>query len=274
MGEVVSMSNTQKATSPILFEKYRVLSSSSSLINQLVYASYCRVSFLGSMKIPFNFGRGKKKQVSAPQEKVNPSNFTSKEHQHPIPPPEHPKQYRAIGLFYGRYKPEENKQNRGFLFLEDNQVIDAVLLGKIMCIAEKHIDLEKKHLWVVYPRQQKDSDKFQVQITGIWEPETLKINSLNKFIPTENLIAKSGQFSIRGEVIYYNPEEERIIVKIIQSSSPKKATSNFLKLELKGNCENNILGHFVDFEVNYNNNILVINKARDLGFLAVKYVNK
>lgn len=224
------------------------------------------------MKIPFNFGRGKKKQAEVKQEKVSPSSFTLKEHQHPIPPPEHPKQYRAIGLFYGRYKPDENKPNRGVLLLEDNQVIDAVLLGKIICIVEKRIDLEKKHLWVVYPRLQKETNKFQVQIMGIWEPETLKVNSLNEFIPTKNLIGNSGYFSIRGEVIYYNPEEERIIVKIIQS--PSTTSSNFLKLELTGIYNSNLLGHFVDFEVIYNNNILVINKTRDLGFLAVKYVSK
>jgi hypothetical protein len=211
------------------------------------------------MKVPFNFGKGKS---------------SLKEYQHPIPAPEHPKQYRAIGLLYGRYQPDEAKSNRGILILDNNQILDAVLLGKVICIVKKHLDLEKKHLWVVYPRMQKNSDNFHVQITGVWEPETLKYDSQNQFISTQSLIPESRYFSIRGEVVFYNEEDERIIVKIIQSSSGKNAKSNFLKLELKGILDINPLGHFFDLEVELQDQILVITKAQDLGFLAVKYTPK
>jgi len=70
----------------------------------------------------------------------------------PIPPPDKPKQYRAIGLLRGKYVPGEEIE-RGTLITSDGTSIDAVVLGRLLgLVKSSRIDLEKDHLWVVYPR--------------------------------------------------------------------------------------------------------------------------
>ena len=93
--------------------------------------------------------------------------------QHPIPPASEPMQYRAIGLVYGKYTPSEEQFTKGELHTEDGTVIDSVLLGRVMSLVKKHIDLEKSHLWVVYPRTREKQYDLHLQIMGIWEPENL-----------------------------------------------------------------------------------------------------
>ncbi|MBE9063880.1 hypothetical protein [cf. Phormidesmis sp. LEGE 11477] len=70
----------------------------------------------------------------------------------PISLPSEPRQYRAIGLLKGKYVASEEQLNRGDIQAEDGTLIDAVLLGRVTSLLKKHIDLEKDHLWVVYPR--------------------------------------------------------------------------------------------------------------------------
>ena len=69
----------------------------------------------------------------------------------PISPPDMAKQYRAIGLLRGKYVPSEEIE-RGTLITSDGSIIDAVVLGKLLGLLKARIDLEKEHLWVVYPR--------------------------------------------------------------------------------------------------------------------------
>lgn len=70
----------------------------------------------------------------------------------PIPASPNPKQYRAIGLLQGKYIPGEEIE-RGTLVTTDGTQIDAVILGKLLgLVKSSHVDLEKEHLWVVYPR--------------------------------------------------------------------------------------------------------------------------
>ena len=76
----------------------------------------------------------------------------------PIPPPEHPKQYRAIGLLWGKYVPGE-EITQGTLVTGDGTNIDAVILGKLLGLLKSRIDLEKEHLWVVYPRTRDRGEK-------------------------------------------------------------------------------------------------------------------
>jgi hypothetical protein len=108
-----------------------------------------------------------------------PSEPESPAHPQPIAPPSEPMQYRAIGLVQGTYTPDEEQFNHGNVITDDGAVIDAVLLGRVTSLVKKHIDLEKSHLWVVYPRTRRgdeDSDVEQdlhIQIVGVWEPETL-----------------------------------------------------------------------------------------------------
>ncbi len=82
----------------------------------------------------------------------------------PISLPSEPRQYRAIGLLKGKYISSGEQINRGDIHTEDGTLIDAVLLGRVTSLLKKHIDLEKDHLWVVYPRTLykddfKDDDK-------------------------------------------------------------------------------------------------------------------
>ncbi|MEM9149385.1 MAG: hypothetical protein AAGB19_02895 [Cyanobacteria bacterium P01_F01_bin.3] len=134
----------------------------------------------------------------------------------PISLPSEPMQYRAIGLLKGKYKASEEQFNRGDIIAEDGTVIDAVLLGRVTSLIKKHLELDKEHLWVVYPRtlykdkedaeeaksdteeanadgssDEKESVKkgpedsgleekvpaLHVQIVGVWEPETLNADA-------------------------------------------------------------------------------------------------
>jgi hypothetical protein len=92
---------------------------------------------------------------------------------HPIPPASEPKQFRAIGLIQATYHPSEESFTRGFLKTMDGHSVDAVLLGRVMSLVKKHLDLEQPHLWVVYPRTREKQHELHVQIVGVWEPETL-----------------------------------------------------------------------------------------------------
>ncbi len=93
--------------------------------------------------------------------------------QQPIPPASEPMQYRAIGLVRGKYMPSEEQFTRGFILTEDEVLIDSVLLGRVMSLVKKHIDLEQSHLWVVYPRTRERDLELHMQIVGVWEPEKL-----------------------------------------------------------------------------------------------------
>lgn len=93
--------------------------------------------------------------------------------QQPIPPASEPMQYRAIGLVRGRYIPSEEQFTRGNLLTEDGVMIDSVLLGRVMSLVKKHINLEESHLWVVYPRTREKDLELHMQVVGVWEPEKL-----------------------------------------------------------------------------------------------------
>lgn len=77
----------------------------------------------------------------------------------PIPTPGQPKQYRAIGLLQGRYVPGEEIE-RGTLITSDGTHIDAVVLSRLLgLVKSRYVDLEKEHLWVVYPRTRGMNEK-------------------------------------------------------------------------------------------------------------------
>lgn len=92
----------------------------------------------------------------------------------PIPPASEPMQYRAIGLVRGQYVASDEQFTRGTILTDDGFEIGAVLLGRVMSLVKKHVDLEQPHLWVVYPRTKEKGDgDLHVQIVGVWEPENL-----------------------------------------------------------------------------------------------------
>lgn len=224
---------------------------------------------------------------------------------HPIPPPSEPRQYRAIGLIRGRYTASQDQFTQGILLTNDGTVIDAVLLGRVMSLVKKHIDLEQEHLWVVYPRTRQKQDNLHVQIMGVWEPETLKkeddsedddLSSTDttdatdpssetpeaaEAVPTETLTPaidpnalpeiEHGYFSIRGEVVYQSQDEEKyIIVKIRQSSRGDQEKPKFFKLKLDGLAGPKAVGHFWDLHVQLEQDNLVIQESHDIGMIPVK----
>ncbi|MEM9539246.1 MAG: hypothetical protein AAGA60_06995 [Cyanobacteria bacterium P01_E01_bin.42] len=195
----------------------------------------------------------------------------------PIPPPSEPRQYRAIGLVRGLYKPVDEQLTRGILLSEDGTEIDAVLLGRTISLIKNHLNLEESHLWVVYPRTRQKDDVLHVQITGVWEPEllhpeTLEVDedeengedvreSLNETVPLED-----GYFSVRGEAIFYSQEEESIIIKISQTPRKESDKKKYFKLHLKGMLAGGrVLGHFWDIHILRQGTDLTIQEAHNLG---------
>jgi len=212
--------------------------------------------------------------------------------QHPIPPPSEPRQYRAVGLVRGRYTQSEEQFTRGMLIAADGTAIDAVLLGRVMSLVKNHLDLEQEHLWVVYPRTRQEDGNLHAQIMGVWEPETLKKSpeppsdeenqeageietsdeaSIASLPPSEADV-EDGYFSIRGEVIYQQSQDEEkyLIVKIKQAPRKNDDKMKFFKLKLKGDVGTKAIGFFWDFHVKLKADSLMIEQANNIGPLPIK----
>ncbi|MBO9999185.1 MAG: hypothetical protein J7641_09295 [Cyanobacteria bacterium SID2] len=184
----------------------------------------------------------------------------------PIPTPSEPKQYRAIGLVRGRYVPSEEQLTRGDLLTADETPVQAVLLGRVMSLVKNHVDLDREHVWVVYPRTGQKDGKLHLQIVGVWEPETLHQSGEDSTLtPIPSSEVEDGYFSVRGEVIFYSEERECIIVKIRQSPRKQNQPPKFFKVQLKGKLEGKLLRHFWDFQVLRQGEELVVQGGEDIG---------
>jgi hypothetical protein len=196
-----------------------------------------------------------------------PSNLETQsvsERKQPIPPPSHPRQYRAIGLIKAKYVQSAEQMTQGTLVTTDGAEIEAVLLGRIISLLKNHLNLEQEHLWVVYPRTKMKDERLHVQIVGVWEPETL--NQDEEIVENPGEIAEHGYFSIRGEVIFYSIEEETIIIKIKQFPRKKDEKPKFFKLKLKGILGEKPIKRFWDIKVRLQGEDLIIQQGTDLGF--------
>ena len=187
---------------------------------------------------------------------------------HPIPPVTEPLQYRAIGIVRGKYIPNDPGQfTRGHLAGADGLEIEAVVLGRVLTLMRRHLDMEKSHLWVVYPRC-READFLHLQIAGIWEPSTLaQINKsqvdLNSAENTsecnfDELPEGDNYFSVRGELIYTKPETNDLVLKIRQRSRSDGSRPLPFKLNLKGNIPLEHLRHFVSLEARRQGNQLCL----------------
>lgn len=185
------------------------------------------------------------------------------EKKQPIPPPSHPRQYRAIGLIRAKYQQSE-QMTQGSLLTTDGAEIEAVLLGRIISLIKNHLDLEQEHLWVVYPRTKMQEDRLHAQIVGVWEPETLNQDESVEIASGEE--ADHGYFSIRGEVIFYSLKEKIIIVKIKQFPRREGEKPKFFKIKLKGVLGEKPLKRFWDLKVRLQGEDLIIQEGTDLGF--------
>jgi hypothetical protein len=207
--------------------------------------------------------------------------------QHPIPPPSEPLQYRAIGLLRGCYTPHSEEELAiGTLTMLDGTVLPAVLLGRMLSLVKKYLDLKQSYLWVVYPRAgqtSKPEDGLKVQIVGVWEPELLSTHkadaseSTQVVPPTAEPVAlrslpqpEDGYFSVRGEIVYHSPDSDNIVVKIQQVSRKPQQAGRAFKLSLKGALTGKVLGYFWDLDVHRVQDALVIQKGTSVAMLPPK----
>lgn len=193
--------------------------------------------------------------------------------QQPIPPPSHPRQYRAIGLVYGQYQRSEEQLTQGMIQTPGGSAIDAVILGRVISLLKNHLDLEKPHLWVVYPRTRQENDDLHVQIVGVWEPETLNQEQSEDGEDKLSAISTSaepGYFSIRGEVIFSDQYKQTVIIKIRQSPKKEIDKPKFFKLKLFGTLPSKPVSRFWDLQVSLRGDTLIIQEGLDLGFATKK----
>lgn len=208
---------------------------------------------------------------------ANESDLKTSVRNHPIPPPSHPKQYRAIGLIQGCYTPAADALTKGTLKLDSGREIPAVLLGKTMSVLKNHLDLTRSHLWVVYPRMRQQGEDLHVQIAGVWEPEVLGSKT-----PTEDATAtptssqtepemlpiRDGVFSIRGEVVFYDPLQQKVVVRIQQAPRRPSESGKDFKLTLAGTLPTDKpLRHFWDLQAVLQETTLSIEAAAKVGLM-------
>ncbi|MEM9804483.1 MAG: hypothetical protein AAF959_04330 [Cyanobacteria bacterium P01_D01_bin.56] len=179
----------------------------------------------------------------------------------PIAPPSEPMQYRAIGLLKGKYEPSEESFNRGAITNHDGSVTAAVLLGRTTSLVKKHLDLEKEHLWVVYPRTIfQDDIGIAVQIVGVWEPETLSEEEDDTLEPPTDAI-QPDYFSIRGEVVKYDERKQEITISIVQKMRTGKQPKRPFKLVINGSIGVKTIGYFWDMDVHREGNQFVLTEG-------------
>lgn len=171
--------------------------------------------------------------------------------QHPISPVTEPMQYRAIGLVRGVYVPSEPDQlTRGVIRSDDGTEVEAVVLGRLLTLIRRHLDLDVPHLWVVYPRS-RDENQLHLQMVGVWEPSTLATgqdsdgDSDTGDEPEEG----DGWFSVRGELIYTRPETGDLVVKVRQKPKADGSRPIPFKLQLRGEIPLEHLRHFVALDL-------------------------
>jgi hypothetical protein len=190
-------------------------------------------------------------------------------------------QYRAIGLVRGKYVATEEQFTKGNIITEDGTEVDAVLLGRVMSLIKKHIDLEQSHLWVVYPRTRENVEGLHVQIVGVWEPEKLNrpdsaedeaseeaIAEAVPETPAEELDAPDDKyFSVRGEVVFQSPDDQKLLVKIRRAPQQGSDESKIFKVALHGALEGKVVGYFWDLQVERQATNLVVREGTRIGIV-------
>lgn len=143
----------------------------------------------------------------------------------PIPPASEPMQYRAIGLIRGKYMPSEEQFTRGNLLTDDGTEVDAVLLGRVMSLVRKHIELDEPHLWVVYPRTRNKDSQLHAQIVGVWEPEKLNRDdeAIDESDSADTPTSKADDTQVTEDAIVEQVETSTTSDKTVASDSSSEA---------------------------------------------------
>jgi len=193
--------------------------------------------------------------------------------QHPISPVTEPMQYRAIGLVRGVYVPSDPDQlTRGVIRAEDGSELEAVVLGRLLALIRRHLDLAIPHLWVVYPRS-RDETQLHLQMVGVWEPSTLAVGqdeapAAQAEAPVDELEEGDGWFSVRGELIYTRPETGDLVVKVRQKPRADGSRPIPFKLQLRGEVPLEHLRHFVSLDLRLQGQQLSVEKLEVIGPVA------
>jgi hypothetical protein len=169
--------------------------------------------------------------------------------QHPIPPVSEPQQYRAIGLVRGVFVPDDSAvPTRGHVRTSDGCELEAVVLGRLLTLLRRHLDISQPHLWVVYPRS-RDDHSLHLQLMGVWEPSTLSKDDSAVAPPPEDTLPEGDDyFSLRGELIYTRPETGDVVVKVRQLARADGTRPAPFKLHLSGTIPIEHLRHFVSID--------------------------
>ena len=188
---------------------------------------------------------------------------------HPIPAVTEPLQYRAIGVVRGEFRADsDDKSTRGQLIDADGQALDCVVLGRMLTLMRRHLDMSQPHLWVVYPRC-REEEHLHLQIAGIWEPSTLSRSDdaedsapAEGSAPAEDTLPEGDDyFSIRGELVYTKAETADVVVKVRQQPRADGFRPLPFKLQLKGELALEHLRHFVSLDVRRQGQLLQIESS-------------
>ncbi|MCP9838293.1 hypothetical protein KBY84_12400 [Cyanobium sp. N.Huapi 1H5] len=210
--------------------------------------------------------------------------------QHPISPVTEPLQYRAIGVVRGSYVPADPAQlTRGMIRTAEGTEIEAVVLGRLLTLMRRHLDLETPHLWVVYPRS-REENQLHLQMVGVWEPSTLSTPGAEAATSTadepeadgttapglehsgptaaDQLPEGDDYFSIRGELIFTRPETGDLVIKVRQQPRPDGNRPVPFKLQLRGEIPLEHLRHFVALDLRRHGQQLAVERFEVIGPVA------
>ncbi|QPN70586.1 hypothetical protein [Synechococcus sp. CBW1108] len=187
--------------------------------------------------------------------------------EHPIAPVTEPTQYRAIGVVRGVYVPTDAEQlTRGIIRTAEGAELEAVVLGRLLTLMRRHLNLEEPHLWVVYPRSREDGG-LHLQMVGVWEPSTLAPDQ-EAGSSTDALPEGDDYFSVRGELIYTRPETGDMVVKVRVMPRPDGSRPVPFKLQLKGEVPLEHLRHFVALNLRRTDQFLQLESFEVIGPVA------
>jgi hypothetical protein len=191
---------------------------------------------------------------------------------HPISPVTEPLQYRAIGVVRGVYEPADPEQlTRGLIRTAHGEAIEAVVLGRLLTLMRRHLDLGEPHLWVVYPRS-REPQGLHLQMVGVWEPSTLAEAAGEAEAPAGSDVLPEGDeyFSVRGELIYTRPETGDLVIKVRQQPRSDGSKPVPFKLQLKGVVPLEHLRHFVALDLRRQAQDLQLERFEVIGPMAVR----
>jgi hypothetical protein len=187
--------------------------------------------------------------------------------EHPIAPVTEPTQYRAIGVVRGVYVPTDAEQlTRGIIRTAEGAELEAVVLGRLLTLMRRHLNLEEPHLWVVYPRSREDGG-LHLQMVGVWEPSTLAPDQ-EAGSSTDALPEGDDYFSVRGELIYTRPETGDLVVKVRVMPRPDGSRPVPFKLQLNGEVPLEHLRHFVALNLRRTDQFLQLESFEVIGPVA------